>query len=575
MAQTCTTAAAAARRVLRDMQDSYVLESDEDCTFSSDESGEDTKEDAAEDVYDEDLENIAPASKKARYQHCQQSLSWKTESDADAVPPTLRFLPAREPGVQLSMRDSHSPASLFKLFFAEDAVNTICQNTNKQAARNKGKGAKYKWVDVGAAEFYRYIGLIFYMAMMKLDHITDYWRRDSIFSVLFPSQVMSRDRYRTISWNVHMSDPEEDREDDAKKGSSDHDRLFRVKPLIYTIQNACKSFYHPHRCLAVGERVARWKGAKGFKLFVLTDSSNGYTVDFSVYTGRDNVPTGQGLSYDTVMSLINRRFLGSGYHVYMDNFYTSPKLFKDLLACKFGACGTYREFRRGCPRSAVNDLTDKSPRGTYRWIRDGRLLFVKWMDTQPVSVCSTIHTAYTGDTLRKKVKSKRGAWTTQAFPCPSPVMEYNKVLGGVALSDRLIQYYATQHKTLEWYRKLFLHLLDISATNAYILHKELMQQDGLTYKAFMEELIAELCGVTQNTPMTPANTASGAHVPVLGAELSTDIRMKATAGRKTCVYCRMHGRKQAKTPWKCRACDVYLCLQPDRNCFEAWHSDGN
>ena len=29
----------------------------------------------------------------------------------------------------------------------------------------------------------------------------------SIFSVAFPATVMSRDRYRTISWNVHMSGP--------------------------------------------------------------------------------------------------------------------------------------------------------------------------------------------------------------------------------------------------------------------------------------------------------------------------------------------------------------------------------
>ena len=70
----------------------------------------------------------------------------------------------------------------------------------------------------------------------------------------------------------------------------------------------------------------------GFKLFVLADSSNGYNVDFSVYTGKNNFPTGQYLSYVCVMSLIDRRYLGSGYHVYMDNFYTSPKLFKDLFA---------------------------------------------------------------------------------------------------------------------------------------------------------------------------------------------------------------------------------------------------
>lgn len=36
----------------------------------------------------------------------------------------------------------------------------------------------------------------------------------------------------------------------------------------------------------------------GFKLFVLADSSKGYTVDFAVHTDKNNFPTAQGLSYD-------------------------------------------------------------------------------------------------------------------------------------------------------------------------------------------------------------------------------------------------------------------------------------
>ncbi|XP_060779637.1 piggyBac transposable element-derived protein 3-like [Neoarius graeffei] len=215
-----------------------------------------------------------------------------------------------EPGVQLSTEDNHTPLDLFRLFISEDAVETLCRNTNKQAARNIARRAKYRWVDVGVAEFYRYLGLVFYMGMLKLGHITDYWRRNNIFSVPFPAEVVTRDRYRTIFWNVHMSDPNEDRGNDAKRGTSAHDKLFRVKPLMDTIQIACKAFYHPHRSLSVDDCMAPSRGHTmrqymkdkptkwDFKLFVLADSSNGYTLDFSVYKGKSNLPTGHGLSYD-------------------------------------------------------------------------------------------------------------------------------------------------------------------------------------------------------------------------------------------------------------------------------------
>uniref|UniRef100_A0A3Q3MAR5 PiggyBac transposable element-derived protein domain-containing protein n=1 Tax=Mastacembelus armatus TaxID=205130 RepID=A0A3Q3MAR5_9TELE len=502
-----------------------VLDSDEEFNLSS----EEERDSHDERLHFEDRcrKNGAKqsAAKRAKANK-QPTLSWKTETDVDMAPQALRFLPTHEPGPQLRPCEAHTPMSLFKMFFPEASVSTLCRNTNAQAAKARTKGCKYKWTDVSISELYHYIGLLFYMAMVKLRSIRYYWCQDTLFSVAFPATVMSRDRYRTISWNLHESP------------RSEHDRLFRVRPLMDTIRHACKTIYHPRQNLVVDERMVptRW----GFKLFVLADSSNGYTADFAVYTGKNNFPTGHGLSYDAVMSLLDRTVLGSGYHVYMDNFYTSPKLLTDLFTLKFGSCGTYRDNRKDCPRNAANALTKKSVRGSIRWIRDGHLVFVKWMDTREVSVCSTIHAAHTGDTVQR-VKTQNG-WRTKSFPCPAPVTAYNQHMGGVDLSDQLLQYYTTQHKTMKWYRKLFLHFLDIAATNAYIVHRELY--GTMSHKEFMEELITELCDVSQK--MTPNQTSVG-HVPIPGAEQASD----ATAGRRICMLCK------AKSP---KSCEPMFCL---------------
>lgn len=463
---------------------------------------------------------------------------------------------------------THTPLDLFKLFFTEETVRILCDNTNKQAAMSVAKGAKFKWIDVGIDEFYKYIGLIFYMSMIKMVNTSDYWRQNNIFSIPFPATVMNRDRWRAITWNIRMSDPHKDQGNDKRKGTTAHDDLFQVRPLLDTIRTACKAFYHPQKNLVMHHRTS---ATNNFRVFVLADAGNGYIVDFAVYTGKHSRHMGRKVSYGAVMSLANRSFLGSGYHVYTDGFFTSPKLFKALHEQNFGSCGVHSYGVKGCPHSTSNALDKSSGRGAIRWIRDGPLLFVKWLDAEEVSICSTVHTAYTGDTVQRRVKPKNGASVTETYPCPSPLVAYNKHMQDLDVCNQLSQDFATQHKVMEWSRKLFFHFLDMAARNACVIYNEMASQRHrvpLTQKAFMKELTKQLCGASDRA--SPYGQVFSNHVPVPVANATPDGGQKASQGRHTCALCRKSKLKQS-TSWKCKGCGVALCLQVDRNCFEEWH----
>ena len=88
------------------------------------------------------------------------------------------------------------------------------------------------------------------------------------------------------------------------------------------------------------DKPIRW----GIKLWVLADSSNGYTIDLNVYIGKveGQDVSANGLGYDVVMKLMNPYF-HQGYHLYVDNFYTSVTLFQGLFC---HGCWCYRHHKR-------------------------------------------------------------------------------------------------------------------------------------------------------------------------------------------------------------------------------------
>ena len=74
----------------------------------------------------------------------------------------------------------------------------------------------------------------------------------------------------------------------------------------------------------------------------------------------------------------------------------------------------------------------------------------------------------------------------------------NKNMGGADPSDQLIQYYSTHRKTgARWHKTVLLHFLDIAATNAFVLHREMSsakQVQPMAHRDFTVELVCQLCG---------------------------------------------------------------------------------
>ena len=67
---------------------------------------------------------------------------------------------------------------------------------------------------------------------------------------------------------------------------------------------------------------------------------------------------------------------------------------------------------------------------------------------------------------------------------PVIITDYNKNMGGVDHMDQMITYYSVGRKTIKWYRRIFLRILDMALVNSYILYNLCHREKPLTQKQF-------------------------------------------------------------------------------------------
>ena len=310
----------------------------------------------------------------------------------------------------------------FQLFFSVHILQDIVTHTNSYAwgvieGKQSYADKSGAWTDTSPGEITNMIALILYCGLVDVSSFHRYWSTKTLYHGLWARSIMSRERFKALMAMLHVVDPS------AEDGN---DKLRKFRPFLDHFKERCQALYQPFQNVAVEERMAKSKLRSGIsqyiknqptkwglKIWVLTDSSNGYTCDFDVYTGRDagRQPSVHGLAYDVVMTLV-QPLVNQGYHLYFDHFYTSVQLVKDLFRLDIPSTGTAAQNRRGFPDGMKDGKkwAKKTERGSMRWERNGECLALQWVDNRPVTLLSSIETAnsFVMVTRKQKVQDK---WT--------------------------------------------------------------------------------------------------------------------------------------------------------------------
>ena len=277
------------------------------------------------------------------------------------------------------------------------AQQFTAQNPTTSYARPLG------WTPVNAAEMMTFWGLLLHMGVIKKTKINQYCSVDLLYHTPIYSNTMAHNQFQAILKFLHYNNNAQC----PPQNDPAFVCLYKIRPLLDHFNAKFSEVYTPEQNVCIDESLLLFKGSVGFRQYLpskrasygikmhkLCESNSRYTYRFRVFEGKDfrieppECPPVLGVSGKLVWGLLHP-LLDKGYHLYVDNYYTSIPLFMSRTARGTVACGTERKNQRGLPRSLVGQPLRM---GESRALLHENMLVVKYKDKRNALVLTTINT---------------------------------------------------------------------------------------------------------------------------------------------------------------------------------------
>ncbi|KAL6438799.1 hypothetical protein ACFW04_003704 [Cataglyphis niger] len=385
---------------------------------------------------------------------------------------------------------------------------------------------------------------------------------------------MPRKRFLAISHYLHFVD---------NSTVSAEDRIRKIRPVVDFLNARFQELYTPEENVVIDESLMKFrerlnfiqyiasKRARfGIKFYKLCESNSGYCYRFKIYTGQDVLRGSNESASESVVTQLAEPILGKGYTLFLDNWYSSPNLYKILQAKNTNVVGTVRKNRKNMPKVLASY---KLKKGEVRTMSCKGILSLRWHDKKDVYVISTKHSrAEMVDT--GKIRRKKGG-EEEAVLKPTCVVEYNRGMGGVDQQDQRLACFPLMRKCVKGYKKIFFYMFDIAICNAYVLYSKLPTSQKQSIVNFRLDLAENmLCNLSLPNYPTRGRPAQSecplrlqakhwAHFPE--HILATN---KKEHPAKRCHVCMKHNIR-SETTWQCKRCLTPLHIP---KCFEQYHT---
>ncbi|XP_044731963.1 piggyBac transposable element-derived protein 3-like [Chrysoperla carnea] len=500
-----------------------------------------------------------------------------------------------------ALLNCNTPFEFFSYFFTPNLKKEIVYESNLYATQKQISNPE----TINENILNKFLGILVFTSVIKFPNTRLYWSDKFGYDLI--KNTMSQKKFEKVRSIIHFADNTKC----LPKEHPDYDRLYRIRPLIETLNHVFGTVPMDQR-LSIDEQMCATKMSHyikqylpnkphkwGFKLYLIC-SLQGYAHKFELYAGGGNKNTASlpgepdlGESGNTVIRLARMVPRHVNHIIYFDNFYTSLPLLTYLAKEGIYSLGTVRVNRvRNSKLPDKRTIMKKNvARGFYEEnvanVDGTEVSAVVWKDNKPVNLLSTYVGAEPATTVSRFDKRRK---ERVEIPCPKIIREYNTHMGGVDLSDSFIGRYHITMKSRKWTMRLFYHFLDLCVINSWVMYKKVHNQLGtsklLNLAQFRLDVAETLCqtglpisGCKRGRPSTSSIQAqlemkrsrtSAQSVP------SKNVRLDQTSHwsvwlekQQRCKYPKCTGY----TFKKCEKCQVSLCDTKQKNCYYKYHTE--
>ena len=314
------------------------------------------------------------------------------------------------------------------------------------------------------------------------------------------------------------------------------------------------------------------------KSYVLADASTGYVSNFFIYSGKslDGDAT-EGLCTKAVLDLVGSCY-NKGQILYVDNYYTSPRLFEILYYNDIYATGTARANRANYPvemKKSKHPVPRRAERGYYRHLSRGPMTAGIWFDRRYVNFLFTASTPAVQPGEAQPTTERRDGARKVDILCPPYLSDYVSYMRGVDRGDQLIALYGVGRKSRKPWKRIFYYLLECAILNAYIIESfsdpnhETSGRGKRDLKDFETELASMLIdgfvGRGRRLDLDASHLMQKStlpHFPVPSPDGKS----------RRCKVCAIKGGRSESIVF-CDVCKVHLCTATaQRKCFYLFYT---